>query len=171
MQALAGGPGMLWLALQQGGKPTSDPAGDDAAATALAALLGHADATGVEIALYPHHGFWLETAEDALRLCARLDHARLGVCFNLCHFLRTGQTDPGPLLARCGRRLFAVTVNGADVAGRDWPTLIRPLGDGDFDLRGLLATLDKLGFDGPVGLQAFGIDRPPREHLGRSMAA
>lgn len=172
MQALAGGPGMLWLGLRQTGVGLRDAVGDDAAAQILATLLRDADATGVELALYPHHGFWLETADDALRLCDRLDHPRLGLCFNLCHFLRCSDaTDPAPLLARCRPRLLAVTVNGADLAGDDWRTLIRPLGEGSFDLRGFLAKLDAIGFDGPVGLQAFGINRPPREHLAASMAA
>ncbi len=172
MQALAGGPGMLWLALRHEGIASRDPAGDDAAVQVLTALLADADATGVEIALYPHHGFWLETVDDALRLCARVDHARLGVCFNLCHFLRTATGhDPASSLARCGKHLFAVTVNGADVEGTDWRTLIRPLGEGNFDLRGLLATLHATSFDGPIGLQGFGIERPAREHLAQSMAA
>ncbi|MBK9129641.1 MAG: methyltransferase domain-containing protein [Phycisphaerales bacterium] len=172
MQALAGGPGMLWLGLRHKGRAPRDAAGDAAAAQLLATLLQDADATGVEIALYPHHGFWLETAEDALRLCDRLDHPRLGLCFNLCHFLRCSDaTDPAPILARCRPRLFAVTVNGADLAGEDWRTLIRPLGEGTFELRTFLATLDAIGFDGPVGLQAYGINRPPQEHLAASMAA
>lgn len=171
LQTLAGGPGMLWLALRHAGKPKRDASGDEGAVRALAALLADADATGVEIALYPHHDFWLETIDDALRLLQRIDHQRLGVCFNLCHFLRSGNTDAAPVLARCGRRLFAVTVNGADVSGRDWRRLIRPLGEGDFDLRKLLGTLAAIGFDGPVGLQAFGIDQPPRAHLAQSMAA
>ena len=172
MQALAGGPGMLWLGLRQKGVAPRSAAGDDAAAQILATLLKDADASGVEIALYPHHGFWLETAEDALRLCDRLDHPRLGICFNLCHFLRCSDaTDPAPILARCRPRLLAVTVNGADLAGEDWRTLIRPLGEGTFELRSLLATLDAIGFDGPVGLQAYGISRPPREHLAESMVA
>ncbi|HEX6810036.1 MAG TPA: TIM barrel protein [Planctomycetota bacterium] len=170
MHDLAGGPGMLWLALQHGGLRARDPAGDDAAVAVLKELLAHAHATGVEIALYPHHAFWLETVADAQRLCARIDDGMLGICFNLCHFLRTG----GPLepsLASCRGRLLAVTVNGADVGGTDWRTLIRPLGEGNFDLHGLLAALDAAGFDGPVGLQAFGIEQPPREHLAKSMVA
>ncbi len=172
IRGLAGGPGMIWLALQNGRTAPRAEAGDDIAVAALRALLVEADAAGVEIALYPHHGFWLETTEDALRLAERLDHARLGVCFNLCHFLRAGDaTDPAPLLGRCGRRLFAVTVNGADLAGDDWPTLIRPLGEGDFDLRGFLETLDELGFAGPIGLQGYGITRPAQEHLAASMLA
>ncbi|HEX5051271.1 MAG TPA: methyltransferase domain-containing protein [Planctomycetota bacterium] len=172
IDALAGGPGMLWLALRNPRLAPRAPSGDEAAIALLRALLVPADAAGVEIALYPHHGLWLETTEDALRLCARINDAHLGVCFNLCHFLRTSDaSDPAPLLARCGSRLFAVTVNGADVAGEDWTTLIRPLGEGDFDLRGFVATLDAIGFTGPVGLQGFGITQPPREHLSASMKA
>ncbi|MEO6597458.1 MAG: methyltransferase domain-containing protein [Planctomycetota bacterium] len=171
MHVLAGGPGMLWLGLRGPLAPRT-VAGDDAAVAALQTLLVETDATGVEIALYPHHGFWLETADDALRLCARIDHPRLGLVFNLCHFLRTSEdNDPAPLLARCASKLLAVTVNGADLAGDDWSTLIRPLGEGDFDLRGFLTTLDTIGFEGPVGLQGFGIAQPAREHLTASMAA
>jgi sugar phosphate isomerase/epimerase/ubiquinone/menaquinone biosynthesis C-methylase UbiE len=172
MRSLAGGQGMLWLALQQSGVALRDPAGDEAAVLALTPLLAEADATGVEIALYPHHGCWLETAEDALRLCERIGNPRLGLCFNLCHFLRTG-TEPNPavLLQRCRSHLFAVTLNGADLAGDDWHALIRPLGEGDFDLRGFFATLEAVGFEGPVGLQGFGIERPAREHLTASIKA
>ncbi len=172
LQALAGGPGMLWLALQQTGRAPRDAAGDDAAVAVLGELLRAADATGVEIALYPHQGCWLETTEDALRLCERVRHPRLGLCFNLCHFLRTsGDADPAPLLQRCGARLFAVTLNGADSHGTEWPTLIRPLGAGDFEVGTLLCTLDAVGFAGPIALQGFGLSAPPREHLAQSMAA
>ena len=172
MRTLEGGPGMIWLALQQPGTRPSDATRDDKALAVLPALLRDADATGVEIALYPHSGFWLETTDDAKRLCTKLPHLRLGVCFNLCHFLRTSdETDPTPLLGRCGSRLFAVTVNGADLDGQDWRTLIRPLDEGDFDLRHFLATLDTLHFAGPVGLQGFGITTPARTHLARSMTA
>jgi sugar phosphate isomerase/epimerase/SAM-dependent methyltransferase len=171
MQALAGGPGMLWIALQHEGMTPRDAGGDDAAVKLLTALLPSADVTGVEVALYPHHGFWLETVEDAQRLCERIDHKRLGICFNLCHFLRAGNQPMAPLLRSCRGRLFAVTVNGADVEGRDWRTLIRPLGEGNFDLRGFLAELDAVGFEGPIALQGLGIEQPPREHLTASMAA
>ena len=172
MDALAGGPGQLWLALRHDRRSVRDAAGDAAAGSALTKLLEHATATNTTIALYPHHGCWLETTADALRLCTRLAHPRLGLCFNLCHFLRTGEErDPTAELARCKQQLFAVTLNGADLDGTDWSTLIRPLGDGDFDLRRFLASLDAVGFTGPVGLQAFGITQPAREHLHRSMAA
>lgn len=172
LRAMAGGPGALWLAIRQPSRPHRDADGDATALAALQPLLTTAAATGVEIALYPHHDFWLETAEDACRLAARADHRFLGICFNLCHFLRTGDaTDPTGTIRRCGPRLVAVTVNGADREGADWGSLIQPLGAGDFDIRVLLAALDAVGFIGPVGLQGFGLAAPPRTHLTASMAA
>lgn len=172
LQALAGGPGQLWLALERDDGAANGAAGDALALTALRALLPDARATGVEIALYPHHGCWLATAADAMRVLAAEPDRRLGVCFNPCHELRaTDATDMRPLLRACGERLLAVTVHGADVAGADWSTLIRPLGDGDLPLAGLLAELDALGFAGPVGLQGFGLPGPARDHLARSVAA
>ena len=172
LQALAGGPGQLWLALDRADGAANGAAGDALALAALRALLPDARATGVEIALYPHHGCWLATAADAMRVLAAAPDRHLGVCFNPCHELRaTDATDLRPLLRACGERLLAVTVHGADVAGADWSTLIRPLGDGDLPLAGLLAELDALGFAGPVGLQGFGVSGPARDHLARSVAA
>lgn len=167
---LAGGPGQLWLAMRHEVAPRRDPAGDRAALAALQALLPVARSRGVAIALYPHHEFWLETVDDALRLLAAIDDPLAGVCFNLCHHLRTEGGDPAPALRRAASRLLAVTINGADRHGRDWATLIRPLDEGDTDLRGLLATLDAVGFHGPIALQGFGLSLPARDHLARSMA-
>ena len=169
---LAGGPGMLWLGLQSPTHKPRDAAGDATAVRILRALLAKADAAGVEIALYPHYGFWLETAADAKRLCQRIQHPRLGVCFNLCHFLRNHtETDPTAALRACAPHLFAVTINGAKGTGDNWSELIQPLGNGDFDLNGFLQTLDDVEFRGPVGLQAYGIRQAPAKHLPASMQA
>ena len=137
----------------------------------MRALLPTARAHGVAIALYPHYDFWLETVADALRLAAVIDDPHVGICFNLCHHLRTGGGDANAALRDAAPRLLAVTLNGADAAGRDWATLIRPLDEGDVALGDLLATLTAIGFRGPVALQGFGLTQPPREHLARSLAA
>lgn len=172
MTALTGGPGMLWLSLQNSSLASRSQAGDAAARSVLQELLQHAETTGVEIALYPHYGAWLEATEDALRLCEQLPHPKLGICFNLCHFLRNhDSSDPTALLERCGARLFAVTINGANSAGQNWEELIQPLDQGDFDLRGLLATLDRLQFVGPIALQGYGLKTPATQHLPASQAA
>ena len=172
MDALRGGPGMLWLAVRHGSAALRSTSGDADALRDLRELSLHARRTGVEIALYPHHAFWMETADDALRLCRALDDRRIGVCFNLCHFLRTSEaTSVRTAVEALRGHLLAVTLNGADTEGDDWSSLIRPLDSGSYPLADFLASLDAVGFQGPVGLQAFGISLEPREHLGRSMAA
>ena len=172
MSSLAGGPGMIWLAIEHPKAEHDAIDVEHAVQTLLTPVLQLAQDTGVEVALYPHHGFWISTTEDALVLCERFKHPRLGVCFNLSHFLAGHEmSDPGPLLQRALPHLLSVTVNGADSDGEAWDTLIQPLGRGDFDLDGLLSSLDRLGWVGPVGLQAFGIKLPAREHLALSLAA
>ncbi|MAE46219.1 MAG: hypothetical protein CMJ86_04925 [Planctomycetes bacterium] len=172
MSSLAGGPGMIWLALEHPKAEHDTFDVEHAVQTLLTPVLQLAQDTGVEVALYPHHGFWISTTEDALVLCERFKHPRLGVCFNLSHFLAGHETsDPGPLLQSALPYLLSVTVNGADSDGEAWDSLIQPLGRGDFDLDGLLGILDRLGWVGPVGLQAFGIKLPAREHLALSLAA
>ncbi len=169
---LAGGPGMLWLGLQCSNLKTSDEQGDQRAIQALTELLLDAEVAGVEIALYPHHGFWLEKMDDGLRISQRIQHPRLGVVFNLCHFLRNHETaDPTAALSRAGASLFAVTINGANSSSNNWQGLIQPLSDGDFDIKSLLQSLDEMHFRGPVGLQCYGIKTPPSEHLPQSVKA
>lgn len=169
MRALQGGPGEIWLAIRAGGE---DADIDAQARRAIGRLARAARATGVEVRLYPHAGFWLATTEQAVALTEGTDPDRVGVCFNLCHYLRR---DDAPaldeLLQRSASRISSVTVHGADVAGSDWTALIQPLDAGNHDLEGLLDRLDAIGFDGPVGLQGFGVRLPPEVHLARSIEA
>ena len=107
-------------------------------------------------------------------MAEKVDRPNVGVMFNLCHWLRVDPSrDYRSLLERAMPRLWAVSINGADV--RDdkpgWDHYIQPLDRGSFDVAGLLKTLDELGYKGPIGLQCYGIGGDAREHLARSMAA
>ncbi len=55
---------------------------------------------------------------------------------------------------------MAVTINGADLAGKsdsDWQRLIQPLDRGSFDVQGVLRELKQLDYRGPIGLMCYGI--------------
>jgi sugar phosphate isomerase/epimerase len=71
------------------------------------------------------------------------NHPRVGFNFNLCQWLKVdGSKDFRPLLRENSEKLFAVTINGATLGAKTWTNgLIRPLNEGDFDQRPLLATL------------------------------
>jgi hypothetical protein len=86
--------------------------------------------------------------------------------------LRSG-FDPEfhPLLERAIPRLYGVTLNEADRQGRDWETLIQPLGRGDYDVTGLVRTITGAGYRGPLGIQCYGLKGDPGIYLKQSMAA
>ena len=70
--------------------------------------------------------------------------------------------------------LFVVTINGADggdTTQMNWDRLIQPLDAGSFDTYQFVRTLKQLGYNGPIGLQHYGIKGDARENLRRSMDA
>jgi sugar phosphate isomerase/epimerase len=155
--------------------------GDAAAVRVLREVADMAKASGVRIMVYPHVWDWLESVPHAIELVEKVGRADVGLTFNLPHWLALTRPEEEKglreLLARARPRLFAVSVNGATNVpdksdrGTIWKSLIQPLGEGTFDTCSLLGTLVDLGFDGPVGLQCYGVPGDKAEHLARSMAA
>ena len=139
---------------------------------AVRKICGTADALGMKVALYPHHGYAVATMPQAMDLLAKVNCPNLGVMFNLCHFLRGEDVaDLEKVIAGAGDRLFAVSVSGADAGGKGWGALIKPLDEGDFPLVRLVEILVKNRFHGPVSLQCYGVPGDKKKNLERSMAA
>lgn len=156
------------------GRPPSDPAFDELAVKVLREMSDQARESGAQLLLYPHQGSWIERIEDAVRVADQVDRPNVGVMFNLCHWLRVDPSrDYRPLLQAALPRLRAVSINGADAFDEKpgWDRYIQPLGQGNFDVAGFLRTLRELGYQGPIGLQCYGIGGDAREHLARSLEA
>ena len=159
--------------LINGAKP-SDVSADEGGVKVLREMADLASDSGSELLLYPHVGCWVERIEDSVRVANEVDRPNVGSMFNLCHWLRVDKSrDYRPLLKAAMPRLWAVSINGADVLDEKpgWQHYIQPLDAGSFDVCALLKTLKELGYKGPVGLQCYGIGGDAREHLARSMAA
>jgi sugar phosphate isomerase/epimerase len=174
LAALKGSGAMLWLPIFSKEFAASAEEGDEIAVPALCTLADRAAENGVRIALYPHTGAWIERVQDTVRIARKVNRENLGATFNLCHCLMVGDEAKIPaLLAEAAPHLFVVTINGADKdAGRtNWGRLIRPLDEGDYDVRTVLAILRELKWNGPIGLQGFGVKLPVEENLSRSMNA
>ncbi len=170
---LVKGRGVQFLLIMNGAKP-SDYTQDDRAVALVREMAEWAKEGGSELLLYPHANDWVERIEDAVRVAKQVGRPNVGVMFNLCHWLRVSPgRDYKTRLAEAMPYLRAVSLNGADE--RDdkpgWGRYIQPLGDGNFDQAAFLKTLRELGYEGPVGLQCFGIGGDAREHLARSLAA
>lgn len=174
MRALQGTDAVLWLTVESRVFPASSPDGDAIAVPALQELADEAAKFGLRIAIYPHLNTWTERVQDAVRLARKVDRKNLGVTFNLCHCLMAGDEAKIPeLLAEAAPHLFVVTINGADsgAARTQWNRLIRPLGEGSYDVGIVLKKLAALQYTGPIGLQGYGVQIPVKDNLTRSMAA
>ena len=171
IEALKGRGTVVWVAIQGGDTGGSDGA-EERAIQAVDRISDLAAQANLRVALYPHYGFYLARFTDVVRLAERAGRSNVGVTFNLCHELRSGFDPDFPrLLDKAIPRLYGVTINGADRQGRDWDTLIQPLGRGDYDVTGLVRTITQAGYRGPFGIQCYGLKGDPGVYLKQSMAA
>ncbi len=172
IETLDGRNTILWLFMRSQEHKPSATEGDKRAVAILRELADLAAQHNVRISLYPHHGFWLERIEDAVRIADQVDKPNVGVTFNLCHWLRVSpEKDAGTLIKEAMPRLSVVSINGADSDGKNWNTLIQTLDRGTFDMSAFLKTLADAGYTGPIGLQAYGIGGDAHDNLKRSMEA
>lgn len=136
-------------------------------------MAGQAAEYGVSLVIYPHRGNWAETVDDGLRVAGKVDQKNVGTMFNLCHWAAVDhETDLEPLFKRAADRLFCVTINGCDPPAKvkaGEGTWITSLDEGQYDAKGIVQLLQKVGYRGPIGLQCYGIGGDARAHLERSM--
>jgi sugar phosphate isomerase/epimerase len=154
--------------LPQFSRPGSAPSKDLPAAHAqvedgIAALLEHARAVGMPLAIEPLHPMYaadracVNTLKHALDLCDRLDPERrggLGVALDVYHVW----WDPelSVQIERCGaKRMLAYHVCDWLVPTRDLLLDRGMMGDGVIDLRRIRGEVEALGFDGFVEVEIF----------------
>jgi len=157
--------GTIWLAITRENYSSLNAYRDDDAVELITEIADDAEEQNVKVALYPHVDFWMDDVEDALRLARETNRRNVGVTFNLYHWLRTGDpADMEKLLSEVMPYLSVVTINGSSTAGS-----IEPLGEGTFDVYSFLKALNRLGFEGPIGLQGYAVQGDVHKNLKRSM--
>ena len=159
---------VLWM--QVTGKTTNEKT--------AAALSSFADAAAqykLRIAIYPHYGNNVATAERAYEIVRLIDRPNVGLSLNLCHELRAGNgTRLLEIVEKVADNLMMVTIHGAYKVDKinpknPWAKLIRPLDEGDFELVNLLKKLKDVGYTGPIGQQCWSIKLEPEVNLERSV--
>ncbi len=160
------------VSIVAGGLPLrpSDPSGDAPATRWLGLLLRAAERHGVTLALYPHATLWLERIEDAVRICRAFDHPLLRAVFCGYHWYAVDGTQLPVRLREAAPYLRLVNICGSRRTGYGPPT-IEPLDEGELDNVVLLSQLRHVGYDGPVGVQGYGIGGDAYAKLRRSIAA
>ncbi|MBC7826162.1 MAG: sugar phosphate isomerase/epimerase [Chitinophagaceae bacterium] len=125
-----------------------------------------AEASALQVAIYPHLNYYVERTDHALALARSIDRKNLGLSFNLCHWLATTvnaeRKDLQPHLHSLLPYLKMITICGANntVSQKKnvWDDYILPLGTGDFDTYELIKyCLKDLKLKVPVGVQCYNI--------------
>ncbi len=155
------------LVLVVGGLPGSSK--DIAGARAMvrdgiAAMLPHAKAAGVPIAIEPLHPMYaadracVNTIDQALDICVELGDENLGVAVDVYHVW----WDPNlaSAIARAGdmKRIFAHHICDWLVPTTDLLLDRGMMGDGVIDLRGIRRMIEAAGYNGPQEVEIFSRD-------------
>mgnify|MGYP005836893801 CR=1 FL=1 len=156
------------------GRAQSDATLDNQALPWIERLLAVADRHGHEILLYPHFAFWLERTEDAVRLCRRLAHPRLGLSFNGYHWYAVDGKQLSARLDEAAPYLRSANICGSrrlPEGSEPMPATIEPLDDGELDNFIVLAELQRIGYRGWIGFQGYSVGGDVYIKLQRSLTA
>jgi inosose dehydratase len=115
------------------------------------------ESRGIVVALHPHYGTLIETAEQVDRLLRTSD---IPLCVDTGHLL-VGGADPLQVIRRAGERVVHVHLKDVDaslaarVRSRELgyraavaSGMYRPLGEGDVDVEGVMRHLESIGYRG-----------------------
>jgi sugar phosphate isomerase/epimerase len=132
----------------------------------LRKLADLADESGFQVAIYPHLNFYVEKVDHAARIAKKANKNNLGLSFNLCHWLATTNMDERAALNKQIKTLAPylkmISINGANniISSKSniWGDYILPLGEGNFDVKGLVqyVAID-LGLNIPIGIQCHNL--------------
>ncbi|QJQ94848.1 MULTISPECIES: sugar phosphate isomerase/epimerase [Halomonadaceae] len=136
------------LALHSGDQVT------DADRRMLAQLLPIAERQGIDIALYPHGRYGMQTTSEAVALCQEFDHPNLGIVFNGYHWYAMQEKALEQRLDALWPWLRQVNIAGTRLSPLGWGELatIEPLDEGEMDNFVLLGALERRGYSGRYGV-------------------
>ncbi len=170
IKMLAGSKTMIWMTLRDGKKGQQDAE----AAAIVREIAGMAAESGLNVSIYPHHGFYVSTAEEAVRIAKIIKLPNVGVSINLCHELFGGNSERlAEVVKTAAPYLNLVSINGASpIPGKGpeaWDTL--PLGSGSFDTKAFLKLIYESGYRGPIGHQFYAVKGDDTEKLTSAIRA
>lgn len=157
-------------------RPALTPDGWRTLLANLDRIAGHAAGSGVTTVLHPHVGTMVEGPTEVDRV---LDGSGIPLCLDTGHLL-VGGTDPVEVARRAPERVAHVHLKDVDAATAERVRaggvtytdavrdgMYRPLGQGDVDIAGIVASLTAVGYDGwYVMEQDTVLDREPASGQG-----
>lgn len=137
-------------------------------------VLPIAERRGIEISLYPHIRYGMETTSQSVALCEEFNHDHLGIVFNAYHWFAGQEMALENRLDAMWPWLRQVNLAGARFSPQGWGGVatIEPLDDGEMDNFFLMGALERRGYRGSFGVLGWeGMGGNVYGSLQRSMNA
>ena len=167
IEVLKGSDTIIWMTIEGGTNQRGEL--DRQAVENVCQVADWAAQAGLRVVIYPHVNYYVETAEDALRIYRQFDRNNVAISFNLYHELRFGNRDRlNEIINKTAPYLELVSINGSDIGT---PRDNKILDAGTFDVLSVLGQFKAVGYTGPIGLQCWALPGDDRENLALSMAA
>jgi sugar phosphate isomerase/epimerase len=142
----------------------------------LREIVKYAKTKKVKVVLYPHSYCYIASAEEALPFVKKINDKNLQLAVHLCHEIRAGNgARMNDVFENAKPYIGAVTLAGTDsVADFSKPKLmdastIKPIGQGNFNMKNFIEPLLKSNYKGKVGFINFKIEEDPETYLKSSM--
>lgn len=128
--------------------------GPSAILEAIEEVLKIAEKRQLKVALYPHAHHVTRTTSQVVQICERFDHSRLGASFNAYHWYANQEGDLEACLSAMKPWLMQVVTSGASLSPLGWGGLahMEPIDRGELDNFALIAALERVGYNGSLGV-------------------
>lgn len=131
---------------------------------------------GFTVVLYPYFGTSVPTAEAALPWVEKIGRDNVGLTLHMPQEIKSGNARRFPeIIAKVKGHIKLVVICGADLPkeGEDpgrwsWERMMRPLGEGDFDVGAFVRSVKATGYTGYFGQICWGIKGDAAEYLAKS---
>ncbi|WP_312971104.1 sugar phosphate isomerase/epimerase family protein [Acinetobacter gerneri] len=123
----------------------------------LKKLLKICDERNLDIALYPHLLYGMQTTSEAVKLCEEFNHPRLGIVFNAFHWFAGKELELDKRLDTAFPWLKQVNLSGSRFSPLGWGHVatIEPLDDGELDNFQIFGALEQRGYQGHYGVLSW----------------
>lgn len=127
----------------------------------IAALLSHAESTGVNLAVEPLHPMYaadkscVNRMAEAREICEALQHPRLGIAADVYHIWWDPDAEAELRLSAKQKTLFGFHICDWRVQTRHLLTDRGLMGDGCIDVAGYRRLVNEIGFDGFHEIEVF----------------
>ena len=132
--------------------------------------------SGFIVTLYPYFGTAVPSAEAAVPFVQKVNRPNVGLTLHMPQEIKGGNARRFPeIISKVKQYINLVVICGSDLpkegdqpAKWSWSRMMRPLGEGDFDVATFVKEVKASGYHGHYAEICWGIETPAMDYLPRA---